>query len=200
MLSLQKCALVIFCILSLGLAGCADLLNDIHGEIDDRGCPPGRTIECACATDLTGFQTCNEAGDGYDECVCDDVLDTPTDPAPVVNTPDPGPTASEPPPVPNVDAVLRDVRIRVVVVGGTILAEVSADWSATGAPDLTVDLEVMSSITYRQFTPILRNQAPVFFVDTPLPGFVQGERRFDFRIVARDGNGNAWTSNTITVQ
>ena len=57
----------------------------------------------------------------------------------------------------------------------------------------------MSSITYRSWTPILSNQNPVYFESTTISA-VQGERRFDFRIVAHDSAGNEWISNVITIQ
>ncbi len=113
----------------------------------------------------------------------------------------PAPVASEPEPepVPDVTAMLNDARVRIFIVGGSMSVSVEADWSATGADDLLVDLEVLSSITYRSWTTLLADQPPVYFEEANLPA-TQGERRFDFRIVAHDSQGNEWISNSITVQ
>lgn len=188
------------------IAGCAEFLDDVRGH--DDVCDPGRTVECACAGDLDGFQTCEDDQEGYGECVCGDQLGTDTTESgddfggdgQATGTPETTPTQPEPDPIPDVTAVLNSAQMRVFVVNSTTAVEVNADWSATGASDLRVDLEVLSSTTYRQWTPILRNQPPEYFATASLPGFAPGERRFDYRIVAYDTNGNRFVSNVITVQ
>ena len=116
--------------------------------------------------------------------------------ADAANAPDPTPA---PAPVPDVDVSLNSARIYVLVVGGSLSASVDADWSATGADDLTVEIQVLSSTTYRTWTTIGASLPPVYFANFSLP-VTQGERRFDFRAVARDTAGNEWISDAYTIQ
>lgn len=78
-------------------------------------------------------------------------------------------------------------------------AQVNADWRAVGADELTVELQVDSQLTYRAWTTLLRDQPADHFATASLQ-VTQGERRFDFRIVARDNAGNEWPSEAFVVQ
>ncbi len=199
------------CALFSLLAGC----DEISEQLDPSSCTPGRVKTCPCVGGVTGTQRCNDDGEGYDRCMCshaedDDQMSDPDDqpdpdfpPDPEVDPdPNPGPdpdVTPEPDPIPDVTSELRSAQVRVVVVGATLAAEVNADWRATGADNLTVELQVKSQLTYRAWTPLLRNQPADHFATASLQ-VTQGERRFDFRIVARDGAGNEWPSEAIIVQ
>ncbi len=162
--------------LSLAVAGC--------GVIDQ--------LEEAAAGSSSSSADSDDSAPDPDPPPAPDPVPTP-DPVPAPN-PVPAPAS-----VPDVDVELLSARMRVFVVGGTITASVEADWSATGAQDLQVDLEVLSSSTHRAWTPILWNQPPVYFAETTL-AVTPGETRFDYRVVAHDADGNEWISNTFTVQ
>jgi hypothetical protein len=91
---------------------------------------------------------------------------------------------------------LKRAVIRVFIVGGSAAAQIEADWSATGTPGLVVDLEAKRA--NGSWTKVATNQPPVHFIEAPLQ-VTPGERRIDFRAVARDAKGNTWESNVITV-
>ncbi len=187
------------CALFTLFTGC----DEISEAIDPPACTPGKVKTCPCVGGFTGTQRCEDDGESYDRCMCSHAEDEA--PAPddeLTPGPDDGPEPDmtpEPDPIPDVTAELRSAQVRVVVVGGTYAAEVNADWRASGADDLTVDLQVKSQLTYRAWTPILRNQPADHFATASLQ-VTQGERRFDFRIVARDDAGHEWASEAITIQ
>lgn len=187
-------------------------------------CTPGRQVACVCPGELLGVQACNETGDGYGVCECsadaafedgdgltfnpdefgsNESSDNPgsdLDSSDVVPTPEPAPApVDESEPLPDPVVELRDARLYVLVVGGSLTATLSADWSVTGRDDLVVDVQVLSNITYRDWTTVASDLPLDFFTDISLP-VTQGERRFDVRVVARDGAGNTWESNRITIQ
>lgn len=178
--------------LAVAITGCADLLEDLE-NLD----PIADSSESG-PDDLPA----PDPGDVPDDGV-DPPADTPDfgSPPPADPPADTGAVAPppEPEPLPPPEVELRDARMFILVVGGTLSVSVEADWSATGRDDLTVDLQVLSSITYRAWTDIATDLPPVFFSDVSFP-VTQGERRFDFRVVARDSAGNEWTSNVITIQ
>ena len=60
-------------------------------------------------------------------------------------------------------------------------------------------MQVDSQLTYRAWTTLLRDQPADHFATASLQ-VTQGERRFDFRIVARDNAGNEWPSEAFVVQ
>lgn len=173
--------------LSLALSGCAELFDDVFDH-------PTDSESSSDSVEVLGDQLGGDTSDDLPPVAADD-------PPPVNDVPaaTPEPPAPVEPAIPAVDATLNSATVRVFIVGGTMSVSVEADWSATGAADLLVDLEVLSSITYRAWTPVLVNQSPVYFESATLAA-TQGERRFDFRIVAHDTAGNEWFSNTITVQ
>lgn len=184
--------LVLLFTLSLAISGCSEAFDDLFeydlpngdGGDDQAGDPDdtaGDPSEDDPAPDPVG---------AVDPAPNNDPWEAP--PAPVASEP-------EPDPVPDVTATLNDARVRIFIVGGSMSVSVEADWSATGADDLLVDLEVLSSITYRSWTSLLVDQPASYFAEANLPA-TQGERRFDFRIVAHDSQGNEWISNSITVQ
>lgn len=184
MTSRMNILMILALTLSLGLGtGCADLLDDVlQNESDDgSGDDPG-AVDPAGPPDP---DSANQPPVVFDP----------------VGAPDPGTgtTTPEPDPIPDVTATLNNALIRILIVGGSLTASVEADWTATGASDLMVDLEVLSSITYRAWTPLLTNQPASYFESTTF-AVTQGERRFDFRIVAHDAAGNEWISNVFTVQ
>ena len=195
------------CALFTLLSGC----DEIAEQLDPSSCTPGIVKSCPCAGGFEGTQRCQDDGEGYDRCLCshaeDDDFDPMSDPGDDPEpdfTPEPDDTPEpdvtpEPDPIPDVTSELRSAQLRVLVVGGTIAAEVNADWSATGADDLTVELQVKSQLTYRAWTPILRDQPADHFATASLQ-VTQGERRFDFRIVARDKAGNEWPSEAVSIQ
>jgi hypothetical protein len=182
--------LVLLITLSFVASGCSEAFDDLF-EYD---LPNGDGGD-----DQAGAE--DEAGDPSDDDVDPEPVGA-VDPPPS-NDPweTPAPTAAEPEPepVPDVTATLNNARVRIFIVGGSMSVSVEADWSATGADDLLVDLEVLSSITYRSWTSLLVDQPASYFAEANLPA-TQGERRFDFRIVAHDSQGNEWISNSITVE
>ncbi|MFN3201133.1 MAG: hypothetical protein ACE366_22225 [Bradymonadia bacterium] len=185
------------------LFGC----EEIGDALDPPACTPGEVQICPCPGGGMGTQVCAEDGESFDQCVCGgdtaDRGDAFDDPVPDNFTPDvspaPQPEPDPEPAIPDVEAELLGARIRVLVVGGSLSAEVEADWRAEGADDLLVDLQVKSQVTHLDWTTILADQAPVDFAFATLP-VTQGERRFDFRVVAKDGDGNTWVSNSITIR
>ncbi len=179
------------------LSACDELV-DVLEPPEGKACTPGRVELCPCEDGNQGTQRCEEDGSGFDACACSYAEDeeAPPESEPEMSVPDPRPA---PEPLPEVQAELRSAQIRVLVVGGTLAAEVNADWSATGTDGLRVELQVKSQLTYRAWTPILRDQPAEHFATASL-AVTQGERRFDFRIVARDAAGNTWNSQAITIQ
>ena len=184
----------LFLFLSLATTGCLDMLDDVlehdFEETDNTD-----------STDQAEENPYDDTGDTAETPVDDQaptIDDYPAYPT-APTTPEPPAPEPEEDVIPDVDATLNNALIRIFIVGGSMSVTVEADWSATGANDLLVDLEVLSSMTYRAWTPILTNQSPVYFEATTISA-VQGERRFDFRIVAHDSAGNEWISNSITVQ
>lgn len=207
--------------------GCSDLIDRIDGSVDD--CMPGRAEVCVCPGGAVGSQTCNADGASYGACVCDGAAPAETgsdawpesspddgvggeDLGAAMPDPDSGPArgagadASDgstaqpaPAPQPDPDVTLNTARVRVLVVGGSMSVEVEADWAVTGRTDVSVKLQVLSSITYRAWTDLATGLPPTYFASFALPA-TPGERRFDFRVVATDAAGNEWVSNTITVQ
>lgn len=101
-----------------------------------------------------------------------------------------------PAPAPSISVDL-DVLIRQFIVGGSVGVEASFEWQATGAPDLKVDVQVRTNITFPDWTNVLSDQAPVDVGSWPVRG-VPGER-FHFRAVARDAAGHRGYSRIITI-
>lgn len=197
--------------------GCSEFIDEVTPD----DCTPGRQIACVCPGELLGVQACNETGDGYGFCECsgepafgadtssfDDAGDADSSfddsgsddfsPAPTPD-PAPAPVADQPEPLPDPIVELRDARIYVLVVGGSLTATLSVDWSVSGREDVAVDVEVMSNLTYRDWTVVASDLPLDAFRDISLP-VTQGERRFDVRVVARDASGNRWESNRITIE
>lgn len=196
-------------------AGCSELIEDVIPD----ACTAGRQVACVCPGELLGVQSCNEDGDGYGICECsgeaefgedfagsdtfgdgesfdESTVDEPVAPAPV---PASAPVAEQPEPLPAPTVELRDARMYVLVVGGSLTATLSVDWSVSGREDVEVDVEVLSNLTYRDWTVVASDIGLDGFTDISLP-VTQGERRFDVRVVARDPAGNRWQSNRITIQ
>ena len=112
-----------------------------------------------------------------------------------VAAPAPSPTGPSSPTV----TVAFNVSIRqFIIVGSGLAVEANFTWAATGAPGLTVNVQVKSSVTYANWTNILTNQPPVDLGTWPVSG-VPGET-FHFRAVAIDPQGNpAAYSQIVTI-
>ena len=202
------------------LLGCSEFIDDLTPD----ECTPGRQVACVCPGELLVVQACNEAGAGYGICECSgeaafadgDGLefdsdefggDAPSDSSPqpeqdsgVDSAPAPIPDPNEEPePLPDPAVELRDARLYVLVVGGSLTATLSVDWSVTGRDDVVVDVQVLSNLTYREWTTVASDLPLDFFTDISLP-VTQGERRFDVRVVARAASGKSWESNRITIE
>jgi hypothetical protein len=85
------------------------------------------------------------------------------------------------------------------VVGGSLTVTLSVDWSVTGRDDVVVDVQVLSNLTYREWTTVVSDLPLDFFTDISLP-VTQGERRFDVWVVARAASGKRWESNRVTIE
>ncbi len=45
--------------------------SEDEGDDDEPACVPGTQNDCSCPGGLEGFQVCNDAGSGFDECMCE---------------------------------------------------------------------------------------------------------------------------------
>lgn len=87
-----------------------------------------------------------------------------------------------------------------LVVGGSYTARVELEWSASGAANLSVDLQVRSQLvvgSYRDWTNIFTNR-PASGREAWPAAAAPGER-LQFRAVAKDGAGNQGISNIVNV-
>jgi hypothetical protein len=121
---------------------------------------------------------------------------------PIVINPPPTTTPGKPPSpptvAPNVVVDLKSVRIRPFIVGGTMTIEAYYEWSATGAQNLLVSIQVKSPVTFKDWRDLLTNQQPIDVGNSPLWG-QPGEKPFYFRAVAIDQKGNKYYSKITTV-
>lgn len=93
--------------------------------------------------------------------------------------------------------VTLNVLIRQFILGGSLGVTADFNWAATGAPGLTVNIEVKSSVTFPAWTTILSGQPPVDLASWPVSG--QPRETFHFRAVAIDSQGNrAAVSSIVT--
>ncbi|MCB9734884.1 MAG: hypothetical protein H6745_20040 [Deltaproteobacteria bacterium] len=107
-------------------------------------------------------------------------------------------TAADTAPAPNVNVTLT-AQIRSVTANGQIYVEGNFTWSATGASDLRVDVQIKTQVSYPDWTNLLSNQAPV---DVGTAGINGPDRRFNFRAVAYRASDPAtkWYSAIVTIQ
>lgn len=160
-----------------------------------------KRILAALAVLSFAFTACDaveEAGNALDphgrsDTTGGDVIAGDTATAPPADSAAPADTA----PAPNVNVTLT-AQIRSVTANGQLYVEGNFNWSATGASDLRVNVQIKTAVAYAAWTNLLSNQDPV---DVGTAGISGPDNRFNFRAVAYRASDPAtvWYSPIVTI-